>query len=109
MRERTDMPTSYNAGTGIGRSRHPWDPRSWLRDSTKIHLATCGVLRRGRFRLHPHAPWIFKERAVSVSPNWGCLWTNTSYLMPGGIAVSYVTVCTFSFEDLPLGAPPLMN
>ncbi len=24
MRERTDIPTSYSAGTGIGRSRHPW-------------------------------------------------------------------------------------
>jgi hypothetical protein len=68
MRERTDMPTSYSAGTGVDRLRHPWDSRSWLRDSTKIRLATFRVLRRGRFRLQLHTPRIFKERPETVYP-----------------------------------------
>ena len=58
MRERTDMPTSYSAGTGVDR----------LRDSTKIRLATFRVLRRGRFRLQLHTPRIFKERPETVYP-----------------------------------------
>ena len=51
MCKRTNIPTSYSAGTGAGPLRHPWDSRSWLRDSTKI------LWRRSEFYPADNSCW----------------------------------------------------
>jgi hypothetical protein len=97
MRERTDIPTSYSVGTGIGRSRHPWKARLRLRDSTTILWRCKGFTQPTLTGWNP-IPYLLKN--VRNRLPRGCLWTNASYQSVGRIAVMCVTVLGFNLRAL---------